>query len=165
MSHELANQLLGDLSAAAVRFATLGVDLDTEVPLESLFPGSRLGCASECSVLLPSCSPGEFAHDVGIRSSLHLSEVVRGAGRRRSCHGWRGALHSVESSVSEGSSDRSCTTEALDVEMECLVAFLNEPEATAETRGLDDDLDSLIDVTDLFDEDMGSLEELLSLGC
>lgn len=129
LSSSLANLLLGCNSAAATRFVALGGLLNA-VRIDTLFADARveLGGEGEGVVLFPGCTSAEFARDVGIRSALHLSEVVRGVGGRRSCHGWRGGVSS-EVTGSSSSFESSGAFEVGDELVADLIEFLGTDES------------------------------------
>ena len=107
VSAELARGgLFGEGSPAALRFECLNeVESDQGVPLTQVFPHARVELKSEHggTVIFPGCSTGQFAQDVGIRQAQHLSEMVRGMGGRRSCHGWRGGVTQEPNQTGAGS--------------------------------------------------------------
>jgi hypothetical protein len=97
MSTQVAGKVLSAGSPASLRFLQL-VGEDGKVALSELFPDSRASISPEFKTvaLNPCCGMSEFATDVGIHSTSHLSEILSGA-RKGSCKGWRGHYLSVNS--------------------------------------------------------------------
>lgn len=77
------------------RFDYLIIEFPTGVPLDKLFPEADLcmSTSDRIPTVHPQCSPRDFGNDVGMQSTQHLSEVIRGVPGRDQCCGWIGALN------------------------------------------------------------------------
>jgi len=95
ITEENARLLLKEGSPAWKRFQACAERLEVKsVRLDWIFTGSTLEACPQYQslVLMPVCSMADFANDVGMKHTQHLSEMVRGKGGRRSCCGWQGGL-------------------------------------------------------------------------
>lgn len=115
----VASGLLREGSAAHLRFEAALQTYPIAVPLLVVFPNARVeGPSNDC--LVPMCSAGDFAKDVGIANAQHLARMLRGCDGRRRCHGWSGGLRCLSPSSAHAMAEALSPVSVSPQELQCL---------------------------------------------